>query len=122
VDLEEVKPKTQMIKRADDILGATKSLTNSAGCSPEPKEKEKEPEPEHDCKICSIKLAFLKRSIEPKLKVLPMFSNLNKSVRDFIISSAQIEVYKTGERIPRNAKSGITDSTVDIDLIYVISG
>jgi hypothetical protein len=55
-----------------------------------------------------------------------MFSKLNKSVRDFIISTAKVEVYKTGETIPENAKSGNpdpnTDSSVDIDLMYVISG
>ena len=42
VDIEELKPKTQLIKRADDILGAAKSLTVSAESSIEPRERESE--------------------------------------------------------------------------------
>jgi len=42
VDIEELKPKTQLMKRADDILGAAKSLTVSAESSIEPRERESE--------------------------------------------------------------------------------
>ena len=63
-----------------------------------------------------MKYSVAKREVENKLKGLPMFSSLNKSVRDYIFAQSKVEMYRAGEEIP------MQDPNVSIDFIYVLQG